>query len=172
MLDLYFVSEGCEEMFIGMVGPGEVFLQDTWDSKVFRVRDHTSHELVKEFVPEHVEGAPDRIKDWKGPPTQLPVVTIHDTDAPIPEASPLACSHGGGRAARIHVRNERKSGHVSLMLVDPECREKVERLIEPGNKYDGHTSEGHSFRVRDANGALLLDIAPVDLDTTRYVTVP
>ncbi|MEO7110614.1 MAG: hypothetical protein ABI183_09265 [Polyangiaceae bacterium] len=45
-------------------------------------------------------------------------------------------------------------------------------MIEAGKKYDVHASEGHAFRIRDASGALLLDVPPVSLDTSTYLTAP
>ncbi|MGH7282431.1 MAG: hypothetical protein ACRELY_12965, partial [Polyangiaceae bacterium] len=108
----------------------------------------------------------------KGPPTELPLVAIKDGDQPITETSPPECTHGGGRAAMIHVHNDRKDGRVFLMSVDPQCEEHWLKQLDPGAKYDAHTSEGHAFRVRDEAGALLVDIPPTSLDTATYLSVP
>jgi hypothetical protein len=171
-LDLFWVDESCHEIFKGLVGPGQTLWQDSWDSHVFRVRDHATHRLVSELTPTRVAGARDRDDYWKGPPTELPRVVLRESDAPIPETAPPECFRGGGRAAILHVKNERKSS-IALMRVDLDCSENnMPRLIAPGTTFDTHTSEGHAFRVRDASGALLLDIVPTILDTTTYLSVP
>ena len=61
---------------------------------------------------------------------------------------------------------------LSVALIDRGDFGSGARVIEPGKKYEGHTSEGHAFRIRDVSGALLLDLTPTSLDTTTYLTVP
>ena len=172
LLDVFWVDTSCHEIFKGIVHPGEVFWQDTWDSHVFRLRDHATHKLVKEITPQAVGGAPDRAAYWKGPPTELPVVTVKEGDQPITETAPPECAHGGGRAAMIHVHNERKDAPIVIMSVDAQCQEHFMKQLDAGGKADWHTSEGHAFRVRDIAGALLVDVPPTSLDTATYLTVP
>jgi hypothetical protein len=175
-LDLFWVDTSCQEVFRGLIPPGGTVWQDSWDTHVFRLRDHTTHRLVKEMLVARVEGARDRTAYWKGPPTELPLVVVHEGDAPMPESPPVECTRGGGRAALIHIKNERKSGPIALMQLDTDCKEdgwgRPPRFIPPGTTVDVHTSEGHAFRLRDATGALLADLPPAMLDTTTYITVP
>lgn len=172
-VDVMWVDESCHESFRGLLAPGATFLQDTWDTHVFRLRDHVTHRLIKELVPTQVEGAKDRDTYWKGPPTELPPVVVREGDAPIAEGSPPECMRGGGRAARLHIKNERKSGAIALMTVDMECKEGARpHLILPGTTITRSTSEGHAFRIRDENGGLLTEILPTSLDTTTYLTLP
>ena len=172
LLDLFWVDDSCHEIFKGIVHPGEVFWQDSWDSHVFRLRDHATHKLVKEFTPQAVGGAPDRAAYWKGPPTELPLVAVKEGDRPITETAPPECAHGGGRAAMIHFRNDRKDAPIFVMSVDAQCQEHLMKQLDAGAKVDWHTSEGHAFRVRDAAGALLVDVPPTSLDTATYLSVP
>lgn len=172
-LDVFWVDESCHEVFRGMIAPGATFWQDSWEGHVFRVRDHATHRLVNELTPARVEGAQDREKYWKGPRTELPLVVVREGDKPIPEAPPPECTRGGGRAAALHVKNERKSELIALMRVDADCKETgMPQMIEPGHTADVRASEGHAFRVRDMSGALLQDIVPTFLDTSTYITVP
>jgi len=173
-VDIFWVDFKCQEVFSGVLAPGETWNQETWDSHPFRLRDHATHRLVKEFVAPQVAGAPDREKYLKGPPTELPVVVIREGDAPIAEAPPPECTRGGGRAATLHVRNERKDGGMlALVTVDSKCKESPQVWrVEPGAAFDMPTSEGSAFRIRDASGALLADVLPTSLDTTTYLTVP
>lgn len=172
VLDLFWVNESCKEIFRGTIAPSELHWHDSRDTHAFRLRDHETHQLVKEFVPAAIGGAPDRDQYWKGPPTKLPPVTIHEGDLPIAEAPPPVCMHGGGRAARLHVRNERKDGPVTVMRVDGDCKERVSAFVEPGKSHETRGSEGHPFRIRNVSGALLLDILPTSEDTTTYLSVP
>jgi len=172
-LDVFWVDDSCREIFRGIVGPGATFWQDSWEGHVFRVRDHATHRLVSELTPTRVAGAQDREKYWEGKRTELPLVVVHEGDTPIPEAPPAECTRGGGRAAVLHVRNERKTEPIALMRVDFDCKETGKtQMIEPGATADVGCSEGHAFRVRDSSGALLLDVVPTFLDTSTYLTVP
>lgn len=173
-LDIFWVDYKCQEIFSGTLAPGETWHQETWDSHPFRLRDHATHRLVKELIAPQVAGAPDREQYEKGPPTKLPLVVIRDEDAPLAEAPPPECTRFGGRAATLHVRNERKSGGpIALVNIGLACEESAEVWrVDPGETFDMPTSEGNAFRIRDASGALLADILPTSLDTTTYVTVP
>jgi hypothetical protein len=172
-LDVFWVDESCHEVFRGIVSPGATFWQDSWEGHVFRVREHASHRLVRELSPTRVEGAVDREKYWKGTRTELPLVVVHEGDMPIPEAAVPECTRGGGRAAILHVRNERKTEPIALMRVDFDCKETGKpQMIAPGATADVGCSEGHAFRVRDSAGVLLQDVVPTFLDTSTYLTVP
>lgn len=172
-LDVFWVDESCHEVFRGIVAPGATFWQDSWEGHVFRLRDHATHRLVRELSPARVEGAVDREKYWKGARTELPLVVVHEGDVPIPEAPVPECTRGGGRAAVLHVRNERKTEPIALMRVDFDCKETGKpQMIVPGATADVGCSEGHAFRVRDSAGALLQDVVPTFLDTSTYITVP
>jgi hypothetical protein len=172
-LDVFWVDESCHEIFRGIIAPGATFWQDSYEGHVFRVRDHATRRLVNELSPTRIEGAQDRDKYWKGTRTELPLVVVHEGDTAIPEAAVPECTRGGGRAAVLHVRNERKTAPVALMRVDFDCKETGKpQMIGPGATVDVGTSEGHAFRVRDEAGALLLDIVPTFLDTSTYLTVP
>ena len=171
VLDVFWVDTSCREVFKGFIHPGEVYWSNNWDSHRYRLRNHVTHKLVKEFTPQAVSGAPDRETSWKGPPTELPVVTVKESDQPITETPPPECTHSGSRAAMIHIHNDRKDT-VVVTSVDRECQEQWNTEIEAGGKVDLHTSEGNAYRIRDAAGALLLDIPPTSLDTTTYLSVP
>jgi hypothetical protein len=172
-LDVFFVDESCHEVFRGIIAPGATFWQDSWEGHVFRVRDHATRRLVSEVAPTRVTGAEDRETYWKGARTELPLVVVHESDLPIPEGPAPECTRGGGRAAMLHVRNDRKTEPVALMRVDFDCKETGKpQMIAPGTVADVGASEGHAFRVRDASGALLLDVVPTLLDTSTYITVP
>lgn len=172
-LDVFWVDESCHEIFRGIVAPGATFWQDSYEGHVFRVRDHATRRLVNELSPTRIDGAQDRDKYWKGTRTELPLVVVHEGDTTIPEAAVPECTRGGGRAAVLHVRNERKTAPVALMRVDFDCKETGKpQMIGPGTTVDVGTSEGHAFRVRDEAGALLLDIVSTFLDTSTYLTVP
>lgn len=170
---MLWVDESCHEVFRGIVGPGATFWQDSWEGHVFRVRDHVTRRLIGEVKPTRVAGAQDREKYWEGTRTELPLVVVHEGDTPIPEAPPPECTRGGGRAAVLHVRNERKTEPVALTRVDFDCKETGKpQMIAPGATADVGCSEGHAFRVRDSSGVLLLDVVPTFLDTSTYLTVP
>jgi hypothetical protein len=171
-LDFFWVDENCREIFRSIVSPGQLAWQDSWDGHVFRLRDHVTHKLVKEIAPTAIDGAPDRAKLWKGPPTELPVVTIGEENKPIAETPPAECAHGGGRAAVWHFQNDRKNEPIAVTWVDSECHEGITRILEPGKKLEERLSEGHAFRIRDASGALLMDVPPSSLDTSTYLTAP
>ncbi len=171
-LDVFWVDESCREIYRGMLAPSDLFWQDSWEGHVFRLRDHTTHQLVKEITASPIGGAPDRTKLWKGPPTEEPVVAIGDENKPIAEAPPSECAHGGGRAAVWHFQNDRKTEPIAITWVDGRCREGLTRIVDPGKKLEERLSEGHAFRIRDASGALLMDVPPTSLDTTTYLTVP
>lgn len=172
VLDVFWVDLAGQEKYRGRVSPSEIYWQDTWEGHVFRVRNHTTHELVKEISATPIDGAPDRIAMWKGAPTEEPLVAVGADQKPIADVPPTECAHGGSRAAVWHFENDRKDESVGLISVDSECRETGLHFIEPGKKYDVHVSEGHAFRIRGADGALLLDVPPSSLDTTTYLTVP
>jgi hypothetical protein len=171
-LDFFWVDQSCREIYRGMVSPSQLSWQDSWEGHVFRLRDHATHKLVKEFSPTAVGGAPDRTKLWKGAATEIPVVTIGEENKPIAEAPPAECFHGGGRAATWHFQNDRKNEPLALSWIDANCKEWNTRMIDPGKKYDVHASEGHAFRIRDASGAILMDVPPISLDTSTYLSVP
>jgi hypothetical protein len=170
-VDVFWVNDACDEIYKGMISPAAVFYQESWEGHVFRVRDHATHRLIKEFTPTLVDGAPDREKYWSGPPTELPVVTVDAEDEPLPEAAPAECAHGGGRAARLRVRNER-SLPIAISFVNPECKEVDTFTIQPGKTFDRPTSEGHAFRIRDVSGQTLIDIPPASPDMMTYLSVP
>ena len=172
-VDVFWVDESCREVFRGIVAPGATFWQDSWEGHVFRVRDHATHRLVRELSPMRVEGALDRETHWKGTRTEPPLVVVHEGDAPIPESAVPECTRGGGRAAMLRVRNERKTEPVALMRVDFDCKETGKpQMIAPGTTAEVGCSEGHAFRLRDSAGVLLQDVVPTFLDTNTYVTVP
>ncbi|HEX7665662.1 MAG TPA: hypothetical protein VF407_14145 [Polyangiaceae bacterium] len=172
--DLFWVDTSCREIFRGTVAPSETIWADSWEGHVFRLRDHATHRLIREFSPTAVDGAPDRDKSWKGPPTELPLVTVAQSQAPIAEGPPAECTHGGGRGAVLHVKNDRTDGPIAVSLVDfASCQERnPPAFVRPGEKLDMRTSEGHAYRVRNAEGQLVLDIPPTSLDTTTYLTLP
>jgi hypothetical protein len=170
-LDVFWVDLAGLEKYRGRLLPSELYWQDTWEGHVFRLRDHATHDLVKEISATPIDTAPDRLASWKGPPTEQPLVAIGPDQKPIAEAPPTECAHGGSRAAVWHFQNERKDV-IDLVSVDSQCRETGLRFIEPGKKYDVSVSEGHAFRIRDTFGALLLDVPPTSLDTSTYLTVP
>ncbi|MDB4943254.1 MAG: beta domain [Labilithrix sp.] len=172
-LDVFWVDASCREVFRGIVAPGSTFWQDSWEGHVFRVRDHATHRLVNEISPARVDGAVDREKYWKGARTELPLVVVHEGDDPIPESPVPECTRGGGRAAILHVRNDRKAEPVALMRIDFDCKETGKpQMVAAGTAADVQCSEGHGFRIRDSSGALLQDVIPTMPDTTTYLTIP
>ncbi len=109
-LEVFWVDEACHEIYRGLLSPSETFWQDSFEGHAFRVRDHVTHQLIKEFSPIAVDGAPDREKIWRGPPTELPVVVLHPEDQPLPEAPPAECTHGaaGRRASTSETSGRRR----------------------------------------------------------------
>lgn len=170
-LDVFWVDSSCREIFRGMLAPSETFWRDSFEGQVYRVRDHATHRLLKEFSPVAVSGTVDREKAFNAPATELPLVTIAASDMPIPEAPPPICSHYGGHWVVVHVRNDRNAP-IALSMVSPECKEVQTQAIDPGATVDKRTGDGYAYRIRDASGGILMDLPPTGLDTNAYVSVP
>lgn len=171
-LDFFWVDRECKESYRGIIGPSQLLWQDTREGDIVRLRDRVTHKLVKEFAPTAVEGAPDRIQVSKAAATDLPEIVVTDANAPITDGPPAECFHAGARAATLHIRNDRKNEPIALSWIWADCTEHDTRMIYPGKKYDTPTTEGHAWRIRDASGALLLEVPPAGLDTSTYLTIP
>lgn len=168
-VDVFWVDFKCEEVFHKRLGPGEKFLRGTQTGHVWRIRDHATHALLKEFVPERVPGVPD---DYDAPLRTLPDVTVHAGDAAaVEEKPPPACS-GPGVKSKFTLRND-GDRQVVLMWVGLDCEEKYWERVEGKQTRVVNGRDADAWRVRDAKtGALVLDIVPDVPDTTTYVTVP
>jgi hypothetical protein len=162
-VDVFWVDFQCRESFTGRIEPGETFDQATFDTHPWRVRDHATHRLVKEWVgPTQPEPPPA--------PVALADVVI-DEGVSATERAPTVCSRNGSQANVTFV-NQRKSGISVIFWVDYDCHERVFQRLEPGGTWVAHTFDTHPWRVRDENGKLLVDYTSVGEDTTVYVSLP
>ena len=50
LLSLSWVDFKCRESFVGKLAPGETLGQNTYDTHPWRVRDHATRRLIKEWV--------------------------------------------------------------------------------------------------------------------------
>jgi hypothetical protein len=162
-VDLFWIDYKCRESFVGRVAPGQQLGQTTYDTHPWRVRDHATHRLVKEWVG---PAQPEAPKD----PVELPEVAIDDGSS-APEAPPSVCSRPGN-GATLRVVDRRTSGVSTVFWVDFDCHEQVFRRLEPGETWVESTFDTHPWRVRDENGRLLVDFVPEGIDQTVYVSLP
>lgn len=169
-VDVFWVDYDCHEVFHKRLGNGDSFQQVTQDAHVWRVRDHGTHALLKEFSVPRLPGAPDL--SHKLPPRALADVVLRPTDAVIAdEPVPSACS-GAGLASKFTLKNERDD-QVVIMWVGLDCKEKYWERLEPKHTRVINGRDSDAWRIRDARtGGLLLDIVPDAPDTTAYLTVP
>jgi hypothetical protein len=162
-VDVYWVDFKCRESFVGKLAPGETLGQNTYDTHPWRVRDHATRRLIKEWVgPRQPE--PPAI------PVQLPDVVIRD-GATATEGTPQACSRASDKASLRFV-NRRTSGVSVVFWVNDDCKEVLLERLEPGETWTSSTFEAHAWRVRDETGALLVDFVPESVDQTVYVALP
>jgi hypothetical protein len=169
-VDVFWVDYDCQEVFHRRLANGDAFQQVTQDSHVWRVRDHATHALIKEYSVPRLPGAPDLGHDL--PPRALPDVVLRATDAVIAdEPAPPACS-GAGAATKFTLKNERDE-QVVIMWVGLDCKEKYWERVEPKHARVVGGRDGDAWRIRDARtGGLLLDLTPDAPDRTTYLTVP
>lgn len=166
-VDVFWVDFQCRESFVGRLAPGEVLRQLTFDTHPWRVRDHATHRLLKEFTAHVVAGASGAHTDA---PVALPELVVTEASTAV-DAAPETCSRDGNRAL-LRIRNDRATG-VVVFWVDFDCREKLYKRLQPGESATQSTFDAHPWRVRDAaSGALLVDFVPDSLDGTDYVTLP
>lgn len=162
-VDVFWVDFKCRESFVARVAPGQQFGQDTYDTHPWRVRDHASHRLIKEWVG---PAQPEPPKD----PVELPDIVIRDGVRP-PDHPPALCSRPSNKA-KLRFVNERTSGVSVVFWVNFDCQEQLVWRIEPGATWSTDTFDAHPFRVRDETGKLLVDYLPNGLDQTVYVSLP
>ncbi len=162
-VDLFWVDFKCRETFVARLAPGESIDHTTYDMHPWRVRDHATHKLIKEWVGPRLPDPPDK-------PVTLPDVVIRDGMS-MEEGTPSTCSHSGDPALLRFV-NQRTSGVSVVFWVDYQCHEQVTRRMEPGETWTVHTFDTHPFRVRDERGGLLMEFVPDGVDQTVYVSLP
>jgi hypothetical protein len=162
-VDVYWVDFKCRESFVAKVAPGETFGQSTYDTHPWRVRDHATRRLIKEWVGPRQPEPP-------ATPVQLPDIVIRD-GASATDGPPQVCSHPSDKASLRFV-NQRTSGVSVVFWVDDDCKEEVYERLEPGATWTSSTFEAHPWRVRDETGALLVDFVPEGPDQTVYVALP
>jgi hypothetical protein len=162
-VDVYWVDFKCRESFVGKLAPGETLDQNTYDTHPWRVRDHATRRLIKEWVgPRQPE--PPAI------PVQLPDIVIRE-GATATEGTPQACSRASDKALLRFV-NQRTSGVSVVFWITDDCKEVLQERLEPGETWTSSTFEAHPWRVRDETGALLVDFVPESVDQTVYVSLP
>jgi hypothetical protein len=162
-VDLFWVDFKCRETFVARLAPGETIDHRTYDTHPWRVRDHATHKLIKEWVGPRLPDPPDK-------PVPLPDVVIRDGMS-MADSTPSVCSRNGNQALLRFV-NRRTSGVSVVFWVDYQCREQVVRRMEPGETWTPQTFDTHPFRVRDERGALLMEFVPDGVDQTVYVSLP
>ena len=181
-VDIFWVDYDCQEVFHHRLPNGESWTQVTQDAHVWRVRDHATHALVKEFSAQRLPGAPDLTHAGEGPPRVLADVIVHDVDAssgapgapgaPGAEETPPAVCSGMGAPSRTTVKNERDA-QIVIMWVGLDCKEKYWERVEPKKTIVLKGRDGDAWRIRDAKTAqVLVDILPDAPDTTTYITLP
>jgi hypothetical protein len=167
-VDVYWVDDKCEEVFHARLAQGESWRRMTFDHHVWRVRDHASHALLKEFTPQRVSGAPELVS--KAPARVLPDVVVRGADRAKEEA-PASCS-SEGLPTKFRLKNDRDT-QVVLMWIDHECQEKYHARIAPHRSLVINGTDGDAWRIRDAKtGELVSDVVAETPDMTTYVTVP
>ncbi len=162
-VDLFWVDFKCRETFVARLEPGASIPQQTFDTHPWRVRDHETHRLLKEWIGPAAPEPPEE-------PVALPDLVIED-GAALAETPPSVCSAPSNQASLRFV-NERAQGVSIVFWVDYDCHEQVKKRLEPGETWATNTFEAHPWRVRDENGALLADFDPGGEDTTVHVSVP
>ena len=167
-VDVFWIDDKCEEVFHTRLAPEASWRRVTQDGHVWRIRDHASHALLKEFVPQRVPGAPELVHN--APRRTLPDVVVHANDEGKEEA-PLACS-GAGLPTKLTIKNEHDS-QIVVMWLSSECEEKYHARIEPKRSLVINGVDADAWRIRDAKtGAVITDVVPEIPDTTTYITVP
>jgi DNA-directed RNA polymerase specialized sigma24 family protein len=117
-------------------------------------------------------------EEWVGPrlpdipeaPIELPNIVITDRSG-AEDVTPAKCSRASRRTA-IRFVNERTKGVSVVFWVDDDCKEQVNRRMEPGETWETETFVAHPWRVRDEKGGLLVDYVPDVPDETVYVSLP
>jgi hypothetical protein len=162
-VDVFWVDFKCRESFVARLAPGETLNHMTYDTHPWRVRDHATRRLIKEWVG-------PRQPEPLAIPVHLADIVIRD-GASATDGTPQVCSHPSDRASLRFV-NQRTSGVSVVFWVDDDCKEGVSQRLEPGATWTSSTFEAHPWRVRDETGALLVDFVPEGLDQTVYVALP
>ena len=169
-VDIYWVDYKCREVFAGRAAPGEAWDQHTFDTHPFRVRDHATHRLIKEWV-----GPPQNVTDGDasvGPALRADILIRDESTAE--DTVPSECSRIG-RPVKLRFVNGRTHGVAVIFWVGFDCREQLTMRLEPGEQWTASTSERHPWRVRDENGNLLVDFPNEErdaADSTVYVALP
>jgi VHL beta domain len=169
-VDVYWVDYKCRETIAGTVAPGETWKHNTFDTHPWRVRDHATHRLIKEWVGPR---QPDIESDASDGKVHLPDVSVTD-DSSAKDGAPTACSRNS-REASLRFVNQRTHGVSVVFWVDYDCHEQVYRRLEPGETWESLTHEAHPWRVRDETGLLLVDFhanAANAVDYTVFVSLP
>jgi hypothetical protein len=162
-VDVYWVDYKCRESFVTRLAPGETMGQNTYDTHPWRVRDHATHRLIKEWVG-------PRLPEPSATPVQMPDIVIRD-GAMAPDRPAQVCSRASS-AATLRFVNQRTSGVSVVFWVNEECTEELHERLEPGATMAVSTFDAHAWRVRDETGALLVDFVPESEDQTVYVSLP
>jgi hypothetical protein len=162
-VDVFWVDFKCRESFVARVASGQQLGQQTYDTHPWRVRDHATHRLIKEWVG---PAQPEPLKE----PLAVPDLVIRD-GASAADEPPTVCSRPSN-PAKIRIVNERTSGVSVVFWVDFDCQERLTWRMEPGETWNEGTFDAHPFRVRDENGKLLVDYLPTGVDQTVYVSLP
>jgi len=174
-VDVFWVGYDCQEIFHQRLANGGSWQQVSQDAHVWRVRDHATHALVKEFSPQRVPGAPEVSHASEAAPRVLADVVVHDVDASIASATeekpPAVCS-GMGARSKTTLKNDRDA-QIVIMWVGLDCKEKYWDRVEPKKSIVLKGHDGDAWRIRDAKtGQVLTDILPDAPDTTTYITLP
>lgn len=163
VVDVYWVDFKCRESFVARIAPGESLRQSTYDTHPWRVRDHTTRRLIKEWVGPKLPEPPKEA-------VALADLVIEDGMS-RDDATPTVCSRPSNPASLTFV-NRRTTGVSVLFWVDYACHEQVKHRLDPGESWTSHTYDAHPWRVRDEAGALLADYVPDGVDQTVYVSLP
>lgn len=166
--DVFWVDGKCREIFHARLAPGESFERVTQDAHVWRVRDHATHALLKEFVPQRVPGAPELVRN--APRRALPDVVVRAGES-AKDGPPAACS-SAGMPTKFALKNERDA-QIVVMWIGLDCKEKYWQFVDPKGSIVVEGVDADAWRIRDATtGEVVTDIPPDVPDTTTYVTVP
>jgi hypothetical protein len=167
-VDVFWVDDKCNEVFHTRLGQEQSWRRVSQSGHVWRIRDHATHALVKEFSPQRVPGAPELVHN--APRRTLPEVVVHANDRGK-EEPPTECS-GYGLPSSFKLKNERDD-QIVVMWIGQECEEKYHQRVGPKQTVVMNGVDADAWRIRDAKtGEVITDISPDVPDTSTYVTVP
>jgi hypothetical protein len=170
-VDLYWVNYQCKEVFYRQLAPGETWTQSTFATHPWRVREHTSHRLLKEVAP-----TPPTDRAAVVPPSRRPVdeIVIRSNDEAIERVPDAGRCSEAGFPAELSVLNDRAEA-IEFYWLDYDCHEIFKGRAEPGGRWMQRTQDTHWWRVRSASTRQLLRefvIDPNSQAARAYVAVP